>query len=393
MTVLAYLCDFEGCHDAKYGSPIAGEPYFADKNENGNQLQNNSVNQCYSFENGKEKMMDNTYIILSNIDSDSIEDGEVQALFGLLQMSEVAFYFFSYSLTGKQILDELEKEFMRIASNIYFEQPDKSRLQFHIQFEDSKIKFRELDEDLFLYNIIESPQDHFAAVVITARLFREFFDNDNRFLATKRVLSVMSHDIRKEAKINNCAISEIYVTKRKSQSVPVFAEGIYFENEDLLKMFKKSKALELPYDTLLSPSEYQIPDWYKSMENQTAFSHSYTPPDMDIPTIQSMLSTTYTSTPSTQNTPMSESSGCYVATAVYGSYNCPEVWTLRRFRDYSLARSWYGRAFIRLYYAVSPTFVNWFGNASWFKCFWRRCLDQFVLKLNERGFDNTPYQD
>ena len=27
---------------------------------------------------------------------------------------------------------------------------------------------------------------------------------------------------------------------------------------------------------------------------------------------------------------------CYVATAVYGSYDCPEVWTLRRFRDVCL---------------------------------------------------------
>ena len=42
--------------------------------------------------------------------------------------------------------------------------------------------------------------------------------------------------------------------------------------------------------------------------------------------------------------------GCYVATAVYGSYDCPEVWTLRRYRDYSLAETWYGRAFIKLYY-------------------------------------------
>ncbi len=25
--------------------------------------------------------------------------------------------------------------------------------------------------------------------------------------------------------------------------------------------------------------------------------------------------------------------GCYIATCVYGSYDCPEVWTLRRFRD------------------------------------------------------------
>ena len=27
--------------------------------------------------------------------------------------------------------------------------------------------------------------------------------------------------------------------------------------------------------------------------------------------------------------------GCYVATCIYGSYDCPQVWTLRRYRDYS----------------------------------------------------------
>ena len=41
--------------------------------------------------------------------------------------------------------------------------------------------------------------------------------------------------------------------------------------------------------------------------------------------------------------------GCYVATAVYGSYDCPEVWTLRRYRDNTLAKSWYGRIFIKIY--------------------------------------------
>ena len=42
------------------------------------------------------------------------------------------------------------------------------------------------------------------------------------------------------------------------------------------------------------------------------------------------------------------SDGCYVATAVYGSYDCPQVWTLRRFRDNALAKTWYGRACIRI---------------------------------------------
>ncbi len=87
------------------------------------------------------------------------------------------------------------------------------------------------------------------------------------------------------------------------------------------------------------------------------------------------------------------SGGCYVATAVYGSYDCPEVWTLRRFRDNTLAETWYGRAFIRVYYAVSPKLVKWFGNAEWFKKLWKPALDHMVEKLNERGVQNIPYDD
>lgn len=85
--------------------------------------------------------------------------------------------------------------------------------------------------------------------------------------------------------------------------------------------------------------------------------------------------------------------GCYVATAIYGSYDCPQVWTLRRFRDYSLATTWYGRAFIRTYYAISPTLVKWFGNTTWFKNIWKPALDKMVSKLNNMGVENTPYND
>ena len=85
--------------------------------------------------------------------------------------------------------------------------------------------------------------------------------------------------------------------------------------------------------------------------------------------------------------------GCYVATCVYGSYDCPEVWTLRRFRDNTLGSTWYGRAFIRTYYAISPTIVKWFGNTAWFKKMWRGTLDRMVKKLESNGVENTHYQD
>lgn len=86
-------------------------------------------------------------------------------------------------------------------------------------------------------------------------------------------------------------------------------------------------------------------------------------------------------------------SGCYVATAVYGSYDCPQVWTLRRYRDYTLAETWHGRAFIRTYYAISPTLVKWFGKTTWFKKMWQGKLDKMVAKLQENGVESTPYED
>ena len=84
-------------------------------------------------------------------------------------------------------------------------------------------------------------------------------------------------------------------------------------------------------------------------------------------------------------------SGCYVATAVYGSYDCPQVWTLRRFRDYTLAKTWHGRLFIKTYYAIS--LVKWFGHTEWFKKMWKDKLDCMVANLNSVGVENTPYED
>ena len=91
--------------------------------------------------------------------------------------------------------------------------------------------------------------------------------------------------------------------------------------------------------------------------------------------------------------PPKKNGGCYIATAVYGSYDCPQVWTLRRYRDYTLAESWYGRAFIHAYYAVSPTIVKCLGDKEWFKKLWRRKLNQMIEKLNMAGVDDSPYED
>lgn len=84
---------------------------------------------------------------------------------------------------------------------------------------------------------------------------------------------------------------------------------------------------------------------------------------------------------------------CYIATCVYGSYDCPQVWTLRRYRDGILNKTWYGRAFIKCYYTISPTLVKWFGNTKWFRNFWKLKLDKIVNRLIQKGIANTYYND
>lgn len=114
--------------------------------------------------------------------------------------------------------------------------------------------------------------------------------------------------------------------------------------------------------------------------------------------IKDYISEKKLSKPSTQNTGIQHNStetkkGCYVATCVYGSYDCPEVWTLRRYRDYKLSETWYGRIFIKIYYTISPTIIEWFGDTKIFNRFWKKKLNKIVKILNNQGFENTEYND
>lgn len=74
--------------------------------------------------------------------------------------------------------------------------------------------------------------------------------------------------------------------------------------------------------------------------------------------------------------------GCYIATAVYGSYDAPEVLVLRRFRDTKLNKSVAGREFIRIYYKYSPSLAIKLKGFGIINLSIRKILDSIIYYLD-----------
>jgi hypothetical protein len=60
-------------------------------------------------------------------------------------------------------------------------------------------------------------------------------------------------------------------------------------------------------------------------------------------------------------------SGCFIATAAYGSYSAPEVLLLRRFRDAYLLTNAPGRKFVAWYYHYGPVAADFVNDHPWLK--------------------------
>lgn len=82
----------------------------------------------------------------------------------------------------------------------------------------------------------------------------------------------------------------------------------------------------------------------------------------------------------------SPSGGCYIATMVYGSYDHPQVMVLREFRDNYLARKYWGRQFIKIYYKYSPKLVKKLSEHKKINHMIKNILDVFIelLKRNKK---------
>ena len=81
------------------------------------------------------------------------------------------------------------------------------------------------------------------------------------------------------------------------------------------------------------------------------------------------------------STTVARKSGCYIATAVYGSYDAYEVRILRKFRDETLAKTIFGRLFIAAYYYLSPSVSQKLSKNGSVSYLVRKCIDKVVARL------------
>jgi len=81
--------------------------------------------------------------------------------------------------------------------------------------------------------------------------------------------------------------------------------------------------------------------------------------------------------------PSKRVSACYIATAVYGDEDAPQVLRLRQFRDETLHRSVPGRWLSHLYYRFSPPLAQKLKNARFVNRLVRRVLDRVVKILGQ----------
>jgi YVTN family beta-propeller protein len=72
------------------------------------------------------------------------------------------------------------------------------------------------------------------------------------------------------------------------------------------------------------------------------------------------------------------SSGCFIATAAYGSIMEPHVQILRDFRDRFLSTNAIGKGFLNLYYKYSPPIAHYIAQHDWLRFIIRWCLAPFV---------------
>ncbi len=242
------------------------------------------------------------------------------------------------------------------------------------------------------YNLVEqNAPDNMEAVFFSSygkamlsMTDSDYFKREQKFDVLKRSISV---------------ISDYYETTTEDKEAVIKKISEYIDKMFNVSFVYKTKGVDVSVVGVLNALTTETGDktWCQNLLNSTRDAFVAELIEIsekhDDEFIKELIQKYKPASPNKSNNESNSSGGCYVATCVYGSYDCPQVWTLRRYRDYTLAETWHGRAFIKTYYAISPTLVKWFGHTEWFKKMWQGKLDRMVSKLQDEGIESTPYED
>ncbi|MBQ3058491.1 MAG: hypothetical protein IJD00_06025 [Clostridia bacterium] len=272
-----------------------------------------------------------------------------------------------FNLMLSQVLFKKDPQVIKLA-----ESEGLTVSEFFKKYEENLISFFEHpkhlhDDELFGYKInagnimLKKAKNNIDAAGRCSQEYVKSYTNDTLYLLGGAELLC---SLSENAKITN--ETKVKVFELKAQVLKYSLEANFLYNGNRLYL-------------------YSLNDLERRQEIQNNLKDTYNKltelvPDYQVPQLPTV-------------NPQTSSGGCYVATAVYGSYDCPQVWTLRRYRDYTLAETWHGRTFIKSYYLISPTIVKWFGHTKWFKKMWKGKLDRVVAKLQANGVESTPYED
>lgn len=182
-------------------------------------------------------------------------------------------------------------------------------------------------------------------------------------------------------------VNAVYDHGKRDVSTFPIATGEYYKYDYSAGVdISRYKNIKVPTSYMAAHSDFDfIGNFDESVDNKSK-EYDYQPSDLYYKECIQKIEQKKTNS-------QKSSGGCYVATCVYGSYDCPEVWTLRRFRDDILSKNFFGRLFIKCYYAVSPTAVKLFVGYMWFHKLFKLSLDKLVAELQDKGVENTSYSD
>jgi len=79
-------------------------------------------------------------------------------------------------------------------------------------------------------------------------------------------------------------------------------------------------------------------------------------------------------------------SGCWIATAAYGTTMASELDVLRGFRDSELEFNPVGRRITHLYYSSSPPIADVIARSGKMRALVRKCLSPLIDALKRKGY-------